>query len=225
MTDLARAVHDALNRTATSHTPEAAPPPHADGTRPLPAPGPLEPADLGATMGRRRSTYRFAHGSPSRAQLAALLHHGVGTAPRAGGLASITPYVVTRDGVRWADLRRPVPSLVTVRAGDPTEYVRQSIDQPPFADRVPTWIALVADLAPSRDRYPARHYRTVHLDAGAALQNVLLVAAALGLATCPVSGFDDRAWARLLDLHDDAFVAVLVAAGGAATPPSLQSRR
>lgn len=218
--DLAHAVHDALNRTAVARSPEVAPPPRADGVLPLAAPGPLDPVDLGATMTGRRSAYRFGDGSPTRERLAALLHHGVGTAPRAGGLPSITPYVVVtrgRDdlpvGVHRADLRLPVPSLVAVRAGDPRAYVAGSIDQPPFADRVPTWIALVADLGPSRTRYPARHYRTVHLDAGAAMQNLLLVATALDLATCPVSGYDDRAWARLLDLRDDAFVAVLVATG------------
>ena len=95
----------------------------------------------------------------------------------------------------------------------PAGYLAASLDQPPFAQRAPVWVVLTADLGATTHRYPARHYRTVHLDAGVALQNVLLVATALGLSTCPVMGYDDAAWECLLDLPDSAFVAGAVALG------------
>jgi SagB-type dehydrogenase family enzyme len=226
VTDLLRAVHDALTATAVRRDPDPAtlPPaaPAPPATVPLPVP-PRPAGDVGDVIARRRSAYAFGP-QPALDDLAAVLHHGVAAAPRAGGLPSLVPYVVARGpgplapGVHRADLRLPVPGLVAVRAGDPTPYVAGSLDQPPFATRAPLWLALVADVAATRAHYPARHYRTLHLDAGAALQNALLVATAVGLAACPVMGFDDAAWSRLVCLDADAFPAVLVALGSCATP-------
>jgi SagB-type dehydrogenase family enzyme len=176
-------------------------------------------ADLGAVLARRRSSYSFGP-QPTLEDLATLLHHGVSTSPRAGGLPSLVPYVVTRgldalaSGVHLCDIRLPAPGLAAVRLGDVSAYLAESLDQPPFATRVPLWLALVADLDVVGSRYPPRHYRTLHVDAGAALANVLLVATALGLPVCPVMGYDDSALARLLDLQDHCFVTVLVAVGG-----------
>jgi SagB-type dehydrogenase family enzyme len=230
MSDLVRAIHDALNSTAVPRRP-------ADGLLPvltprtthlLPMPSPPT-ADLGDVLARRRSSYSFGS-RPTLEDLAVLLHHGVSTAPRAGGLPSLVPYVITRgleglaSGVHLGDIRLAAPRLASVRLGDPTAYLAESLDQPPFATRVPLWLALVADLDASRSRYPPRHYRTLHVDAGAALQNVLLVATARGLPVCPVIGYDDTAWGRLLDLDDHCFVTVLIAVGGpvrgsSAAPP------
>ncbi|UUW91060.1 nitroreductase family protein [Pimelobacter simplex] len=221
MRALVHAVHDALNATAVRRTPDPdllPPRPCAPTTRALPAPR-TPGGSLQAVLHARRSRYAFGAVQPPLADLAALLRHGIGTAPRAGGLPSVVASLVVRGtgplapGVHRADLRLPLPGLVTVRTGDPTPYLAASLDQPPFATRVPLWIALGIDLGATLGRYPARHYRTLHLDAGAALQNLLLVGTALGLATCPVMGYDDRAWARLLDLPDDVLVAGLVAVG------------
>ena len=230
MNDLIRAVHEALNATAVPRRPNDAllPALAPRTTQPLPAPSPPA-ADLGDVLARRRSSYSFGP-QPTLADLASLLHHGVSAAPRAGGLPSLVPYIVTRGldglapGVHLGDVRLPTPGLAAVRLGDPTAYLAESLDQPPFAMRVPLWLALVADLEASCSRYPPRHYRTLHVDAGAALQNVLLVATARGLSVCPVMGYDDRAWGRLLALEDDCFVTVLVAVGGSGrgssvTPP------
>lgn len=225
MDELVAAVHAALNATAVRRRPDEALLP-ARGpvvSRPLPVP-PRPTADLGRVLARRRSAYAFG-GAPDLRHLAALLHHGVGSAPRAGALPSLAAYVVTRGldglpgGVHLADLRPPAPGLVRVRSGDPTAYVADALDQPPFAARVPLWVALVADLEVSLRRYPPRHYRTLHVDAGAALQTLLLVATALDLPVCPVMGYDDRAWARLLDLDEHRLVTVLVAVGGPPTRP------
>ncbi|MFJ9313380.1 nitroreductase family protein [Pimelobacter simplex] len=220
MSELVHAVHDALNRTAVPRTPDPGllPARVRSGSRALPAPR-VPAVDLATTLRGRRSRYAFAAAQPALADLAALLRLGAGTAPHAGGLPSVVPYLVVRGpgdlapGVHRADLRLPLPGLVALRAGDPTAYVAAALDQPAFATRVPLWIALGIDLGATLGRYPPRHYRTLHLDAGATLQNLLLVATALGLAACPVMGYDDRAWGRLLDLPDDVLVAGLVAVG------------
>lgn len=220
MSELVAAVHAALNRTAVPRTPDPdlLPARAQPSTHPLPDP-PVPSGDLVATLRARRSRYAFATDQPPLPDLAALLRLGAGTAPHAGGLPSVVPHLVVRGpgdlapGVHRADLRLPLPGLVAVRTGDPTGYVAAALDQPAFASRVPVWIALGIDLGATLGRYPPRHYRTLHLDAGATLQNLLLVATALGLAACPVMGYDDRAWGTLLDLPDDVLVAGLVAVG------------
>lgn len=220
MSDFVRSVHDALNQTATAREPDPAllPPRAAPSTRPLPHPGRPD-GELHSILTRRRSTYSFGGTQPSPTDLSTLLLLGVGTAPRAGGLPSVVPHLVVRGpgelppGAYRVNLRLPLPSLETVREGDPTTYIAASLDQPPFASRAPVWLALGIDLDATLCRYPPRHYRTLHLDAGAALQNVLLVATALELTVCPVMGYDDRAWGSLLDLPDDVYLAGLVALG------------
>lgn len=217
---LATAVHDALNKTAVSRTPDAGtlPTPVNGPSRALPPPRPLT-GTLEETLLRRRSGYAFGQRQPELAEVASLLILGVGTAPRAGGMVSVIPYLVVRGagalapGVHRADLRLPVRGLAAVRAGDPTDYLAASIDQTQFAGRAPLWVALAIDLRTTLERYPPRHYRTVHLDAGVALQNILLVATSLGLAACPVMGYDDRAWERLLDLPAGTVVAGVVPVG------------
>lgn len=218
--DLVAAVHSALNRTAVARKPDPVLLPQRAVPTGRLLPAPLEPCGtLGDVLVQRRSRYRFGSRQPQLAALVSLLLLGVAKAPRAGGLASVVPHLVVRGhgdlplGVHRADLRLPLPGLAAVREGDPTAYLAGSLDQPEFATRVPVWIAFAVRLDVARDRYPARHYRTVHLDAGAALQNTLLVATALGLSVCPVMGYDDAAWERLLDLPDGGLVAGIVAVG------------
>lgn len=218
--DLVATVHTALNRTAASRTPDPGllPPRAAPTGRLLPA-----AREAGITLREalveRRSRYRYGARQPGLDEVASLLRLGVATAPRAGGLVSVVPHLVVRGpgelplGVHRADLRLPLPSLAVVREGDPTDYLAHSLDQPAFATRVPLWVAFVVPPDVLRGRYPPRHYRTVHLDAGAALQSTLLVATALGLSVCPVMGYDDPSWERLLDLPDGALVAGIVAVG------------
>lgn len=215
-----RSLHDRLNGTAVPHRPDPhlLPPLGPEATRVLPEPR-LPDAPLHQALAQRRSRYAFGSHQPSLPDLASLLLLGIGTAPRAGGLPSVVPHLVVRGpgelpvGVHRVDLRQPLPGLVEVRSGDPTAYLAASLDQPPFAARVPVWVALCVDLGTTLTRYPARHYRTLHLDAGVAMQGLLLVATGLGLATCPVMGYDDAAWELLLDLPEDVLVAGVVAVG------------
>lgn len=220
MSDLIRGVHDALNATAIPRRPDPDLLPPAANHTWLRLPHPCTPTGaLAAALAGRRSRYAFGSQQPSLDALAALLLLGVATAPRAGGLPSVTPYVITRGrgevpaGVHRADLRYPLPALHQVRDGDPTRFIEASLEQPQFAGRVPLWVGFVIDLGVGVGRYPDRHYRTLHLDAGVAMQNLLLVATALGLSTCPVMGYDDTSWSELLDLPETGIVAGIVAIG------------
>ncbi|MDQ1106350.1 nitroreductase family protein [Nocardioides zeae] len=164
-------------------------------------------------------------------------------APSAGGLPSLAAYVVVRgpgvagsspgvvrgpgvagsspgpepglvpDGVYRAELRTEAPSLVPVRVGDATPFLARALDQPELAERAGVVVALVARLDTTLGRYPARHYRTLHLDAGVALGHLYLATTALGLPGVAVMGYDDTAFDALLDLPEDQLTAVLFAVG------------
>lgn len=240
-----RRLHDELSRTATGGRVDprgAGPhaPPAASGTHPLPPAADLPAGPgLGALLARRRSSYSFGAGQPTALDLATLLRwalgpqreiplpdggtHTASTAPSAGGLASVDPWLVVRGegelprGVHRVELREAPARLETVRAGDPTAWLERALDQPELARRATVLVVLAARLDVAMTRYPARHYRTVHVDAGVALQNLYLTSAALGLPCCAVMGFDDDATSALLGLDDlpGVFPAVAFALGSA----------
>jgi SagB-type dehydrogenase family enzyme len=79
------------------------------------------------------------------------------------------------------------------------------------------WVVLWADFTrPSLAKYGPKQYRLSLLEAGHAMQNLVLVAAALGLPATPVAGFDDAALARGLglDLEGGQPVLYCLAVGG-----------
>ena len=61
-------------------------------------------------------------------------------------------------------------------------------------------LLITASFSRARSKYGIRGYRNVLLEAGHAAQNVLLAAAALGVAACPVGGFVDEGLNSLLAL-------------------------
>lgn len=210
-----------------------------------PLAGSSSPDDISlvSALAQRRSGYAFDEIQPERAVVFELLHQAMGPqrtvtvrdqqhhlcrAPSAGGLPSIDAYVVARPtgeltpGVYRAQLRDDSPRLTAVRTGDPTVALRAGLDQEQFADRATIFVCLVARLDTTLTKYPARHYRTLHVDAGVALQNLYLVATSLGLPGCAVMGYDDAAMDQLLALPETAFTAVLFATGAPAPDRSVR---
>lgn len=205
----------------------------------LPPARPLPPVTVEQALLRRRSAYTWGPGQMALPDLADLLRwslgvqrevllpdgrrHRAGVAPSAGGLPSLEPWLVVRGpgalspGVHRADVRHADGggggTLTRTRAGDPTDALTAVLDQPPFATRSTVVVVLVARLDLTLPTYGPRHYRTLHLDAGIALQNLQLVATALDLPGCPVSGFSDEGLAALLALPQTAFPAALFVSG------------
>ncbi|GAA3854918.1 hypothetical protein GCM10022243_20470 [Saccharothrix violaceirubra] len=166
----------------------------------LPEPGDV-PMPLGEALRTRRSRYSYAPLAPDL--LSTLLHnalgvqrhqesHVLGMAPNAGGLPSLRVHVV-HDGEVYEYLRGP-HDLVARGKSDLTGVFAQE----EFARRAHTVIVLSGHLGPGLAKYGERHHRTVHLDAGVAVQNLYLVATALGLNGCAVAGFADAAVAALV---------------------------
>lgn len=195
------------------------------GTIALPAKQRLD-GSLADALTRRRSSY--VYGAMCAQDMATLLGwasgpqrvargHRFNMAPSAGGLPSLDLYAITRDvtdvpaGVHRYD--RTGGTLTTLRHGDPTPALRSVLVQPEFADRAAVVVAVTARLDVSLAKYPIRHYRTLHVDAGILAQNLYLVAAAAGIACCAIAGFDDAAVTELLGLDGSAFPALLFAAG------------
>ncbi|TFE32575.1 SagB/ThcOx family dehydrogenase [Frankia sp. B2] len=200
---------------------------------PLPAPRADLPVEFGQVLAARRSWYRFDAEAPTAENVSSLLRWAVGPqrdvrlpdgsqhrmwmAPSAGGLHSLSIYLVIARGAQLPGgvFRYDAEDhcLQTLRSGEPTAALRSVLVQPEFAERAPMAVVVVARLDTTLVKYPARHYRTLHLDAGIAVQNIYLVAAALGLAGCAVTAFDDQALAELLRLPDTMFPTVVFPVG------------
>jgi len=137
--------------------------------------------------------------------------------PSAGGLNSVQVSVAaTRvhplaPGVYRYDLDGH--RLLGVTEGDPRSALASCYVQREFADACAATVVLSARLGPALERYPPRHYRTLHVDAGIAVQSLYLVATALELACCAVAGYHDEQARRLVRAADDEVVTVLVALG------------
>jgi SagB-type dehydrogenase family enzyme len=73
----------------------------------------------------------------------------------------------------------------------------------PWVGDAPLVLVVAAHPVRTAARYGARADRYVALEAGAAAQNLLLQAVALGLGGTPVGAFDDAALRRALVLDED----------------------
>jgi SagB-type dehydrogenase family enzyme len=167
----------------------------------------LGAATLATCLAERRSRRTFDDDPVTLEHLAALLHAGYGvsgalegtpqllrTAPSGGALHPLELYVLAGRvagldaGTYHYDPFRHVLERLGAGQGDPDRLT-------PYGDVVAASAAVIAVTAMvwrSRFKYGARAYRFVLLEAGHVAQNVLLAAAALGLAAVPLGGFYDR---------------------------------
>lgn len=206
-----------------------------------PAPGQMSLADA---LHGRRSRYVYSACPLRLASLSALLRHSVGVgrrvhghgrpdhplslAPSAGGLNSVAVYVVACDveevppGIyRY----QPEPhALAELAVGDPRPALAQVYAQPEFATRCAVTLVLAARLTHTMRKYSLRHYRTVHIDTGIAAQNFSLVATALDLACCPVSGYLDTKINELLGLGEQQITTLLMPVGHRPHPGQVPAR-
>lgn len=167
------------------------------------------------TVVARRSARGFAPGPLALAELAAMLDaaYGVTAAataqtpplravPSAGALYPLELYVLCRRVRRLPAAVHHFDPLDRVLRRLPADAERiDGAALTPFAPLVDDAAAVVAITGVfwrSRFKYGLRGFRFTLLEAGHAAQNLLLAAAALGLAAVPVGGFYDRELERLL---------------------------
>lgn len=174
----------------------------------------LPPPDLhgeipvAEALAHRRSRREFTTGRPSLAQLAQLCwaaqgitegEQGLRTAPSAGATYPLTLLVVEPAGVYRYD---PTGHrLHRLFSGDVRGQLQIVAAGQRCVGEAPLCLVLAVEPAIVAVRYGRRRgWRYALLEAGHAAQNVLLQAAALGLAGVPVGAFDDRHAARVLGL-------------------------
>ncbi|MGB3167915.1 MAG: SagB family peptide dehydrogenase [Rhodococcus sp. (in: high G+C Gram-positive bacteria)] len=205
----------------------------AHGTVTLSAPTSLPSTTLGEVLAGRRSRYRF--GPMDRDRLSTLLGWALGPGrttvppsgpprtlrlnPSAGGLESLDVHLVVLRRIGDIAVGTYVfePSahvLQRTGTGPCVEALESCLVQPQFAARASVFVVLAGRLDKTLVKYTERHYRTLHVDAGIAAQNLYLVSTALELAGCAVSGFYDDHIANLLGLRDDSVPLLAFALGG-----------
>lgn len=183
----------------------------------LPAPRAEVAAPLGGVIRGRRSVREFSREPVSFEQAAQLLTLACGVtldgvpphraAPSAGALFGVESYLLAFgvDGLEKA-LYHFAPLSEHLEYVHPLRGAEQL--WPLLASELhgispAVAIALSARLARVQAKYRERAYRFLHLEAGHIAQNLLLVAAALGLGAVPVGGFVDDEMDSLLGLDGE----------------------
>lgn len=93
--------------------------------------------------------------------------------------------------------------LETVIAGSIHDDLTRAALHQDVIGGAPVVIAIAADYERTRRQYPDHGTRYVHMEAGHAAQNALLLCEARGLNACPVGAFDDSELAAVLELPDE----------------------
>jgi SagB-type dehydrogenase family enzyme len=166
-----------------------------------------------AALDARHSLREYSRQSVSLAELGQLLWAAQGitrggrrAAPSAGALYPLEVYALAGDveGLATGLYRyRPGGHELVKSVGDDlrSSLVSAALDQDWF-ESAPAVLVITAVVARTSVKYGERAARYVHMEVGAAAENVYLQAAALGLGTTYVGAFNDRQVARVLRLPD-----------------------
>ena len=199
----------------------------------LPAPDALklDPVDLRALIGQRRTVRNYVEQAISPEELSFLLwatqgitdvrgaYATVRTVPSAGARHAFETYVLVSqvDGIepglyRWiASLNQLVPLSL---ARDVAEHLtRASMNQEQVARSAVTflWVAVRERMA---YRYGERGYRYLLLDAGHVCQNLYLAAQPIGCGVCAIAAYDDEQMNSALDLDGENLFVIYLASLG-----------
>lgn len=159
-------------------------------------------------LARRRSVRSFKDTPLTRAEQSQLFWATQGvtekelrlrTAPSAGALYPLELYLSTADGILRYDAGNHRAHRVT--ASDVRAALYEGGFRQAAIREAPSVFIVVGVYSRTAKKYgQARTPRYVALEAGHATQNLLLQAAALGLASVPIGAFDDEAVRKALRL-------------------------
>lgn len=203
----------------------------ADGCGETPAPLPVREVDslpqppghgsvsLERALSARRSHREFTTERLNELEISQLLWAAQGitadwggrTAPSAGGLYPLELYLLTPGAYRHYVAEGHRVELLADRDLR-AEAAAAAFHQPAIGAAALT-LVIVAVYARTARKYGDRGRRYVELEAGHAAQNVLLQAAAIGLAAVPIGAFDDHRLARTLRLPSGHAPLYIVAVG------------
>lgn len=201
-----------------------------EGLIPLPAVVTEGRMAVERALATRRSHRSLAPDPLTLAQLAQLLWAAQGvtrvdpgtgrelkTAPSAGATYPLEVYAVVGavEGLE-AGLYRYVPrahALAPVARGDLREALRGAALGQAALGRAPVTLVVAGVVARTATRYGERAERYVHIEVGAAAQNVYLQATALGLGTVYIGAYRDAAVKEVLATPADQEVYALLPVG------------
>lgn len=189
--------------------------------------------DVTTALSARRSIRRFSDAPLPLDRIATALwaaqgetgDRGERTAPSAHAAYPLRVYLASRRvigleaGVYTYHPATHELALVHLQKGVGARLQNAALDEQPWLSSAPAVIVLAGDAALMTAHFMEqppvgqRGERYLYLEAGAAAENVSLTAAALGLGTVLVGGFDDDAAHRALGFDDDARVVALMPLG------------
>lgn len=175
----------------------------------LPPPATTGTVSLEEALAGRRSRREFAPEPLSTAEVGQLLWAAQGvtetggagrTAPSAGGTYPLEVFALTEGGLfHYAAGEH---ALETLGPEDLRAALAEAALGQEWVRNGPLVLVIVGVTGRTAERYGERAERYVALEAGHAAQNVLLQAAALGLAGVPVGAFRDEEVQALLGLPE-----------------------
>lgn len=191
----------------------------------LPPPGTQGRLSFEAALAQRRSLRTYAATPLTVAEVSQLLwaaqgitgEKGLRTAPSAGATYPLVLYLVaTRiEGVAsgWYRYLPQGHRLSVVASGDMGAAVAAAALGQTWMQDAPALVLIAAQQARTAARYGARAQRYVAIEAGAAAQNLLVQAVALGLGGTLVGAMDEAALRRVVPLPEGEQLIMIVPVG------------
>ena len=186
----------------------------------LPPPDELDGISLVRAIRERRSVRDFSERTLTWSDIGQLVWAAQGVTDDAMGLRA-TPsagalYPLELDVVTPSGVFRYQPSTRTLRqrtTGDVRAALARAAYEQSWLANASCVFSVAAVMERTARKYGARAERYVQLEAGHVAQNVLLMAAGLGLGGTPVGAFNDNAVARTLGLDQGETPLYLVPVG------------
>lgn len=190
----------------------------------LPAPTLSGGMALTDAIQQRRSVRSFTDRQLTQAELGQLLWAAQGrtegrfrAAPSAGALYPLELFVVQPEGVFHYAAEHH--SLVRVLDGDRRKALADAALGQASVAEAPTVVAVAAVVERTAAKYGDDAPAYCRMEAGHAVQNLLLQAVALGLGAVPIGAIRDGAFRRVLGLDDGYLPIYVVPVGEAAGSP------
>lgn len=192
---------------------------HAQSGIPLPDPRRDGEHSLEELLARRRSVRSFAPFPLTRLELSQLLWAsqgithptGLRTTPSAGALFPLVVYVAEEDGVFRYDPH--AHALIPMAKRDRRPLLARAAHEQDMLEQAAVVVGVSARLEGLSARYGQHAERFAALEAGHAVQNLLLQAVAIDLGAVPVASFFEEAARMLLGAPENELPLYLVPVG------------
>lgn len=190
-------------------------------------------ADLAEIIAHRRSRRDFGDGRISKKEISLLLEYGCGIAPgsngagnafhraqpSAGGLFPIEMYVMVfkntdeiTQGIYHYNVKEHALDVLWNKSFEKNDFPTMSAY--PWVAEASLLFVMTGVFSRNTDKYGERAYRCTLLEAGHIGQNLCLMAEAMKLKICPISGVRDSVIENMIDIDGVSESVIYVLAAG-----------